>query len=84
MLKSVPFIISGHVANGAYGRLDERRLYAYLSADLPTVMAPGAPDFIAYLSTDGILPRAFAKRKVITGVCILGGVYVLPPSWRRR
>jgi uncharacterized protein (UPF0261 family) len=56
--------ILDHVAKGAYGRLDERRLYAYLSADLPTVMAPGALDFIAYMSKDGILPRAFANRKV--------------------
>ena len=56
--------ILDHVAKGAYGRLDERRLYAYLSADLPTVMAPGALDFIAYMSMDGILPRAFANRKV--------------------
>ena len=56
--------ILDHVAKGAYGRLDERRLHAYLSADLPAVMAPGALDFIAYMSKDGVLPRAFANRKV--------------------
>ncbi|HME46050.1 MAG TPA: Tm-1-like ATP-binding domain-containing protein [Syntrophorhabdales bacterium] len=56
--------ILDHVAAGAYGKLDERRLYAYLSRDLPAVMAPGALDFIAYMSMDAVLPRAFAKRKV--------------------
>ncbi len=56
--------ILGHVANGAYGRLDERRLYSYLSRDLPTVMAPGALDFIAYVPENGVLPRAFANRKI--------------------
>ena len=56
--------ILDHVANGAYGRLDERRLYSYLSRDLPTVMAPGALDFIAYVPENGVLPRAFAKRKI--------------------
>jgi uncharacterized protein (UPF0261 family) len=56
--------ILDHVANGSYGRLDERRLYSYLSRDIPTVMAPGAIDFIAYMPEKGLLPRAFAKRKV--------------------
>ena len=56
--------ILDHVAHGAYGRLDERRLYSYLSRDLPTVMAPGALDFIAYVPENGVLPRAFANRKI--------------------
>ncbi len=56
--------ILDHVANGAYGRLDERRLYSYLSRDLPVVMAPGALDFIAVTPEHGLLPRAFAKRKI--------------------
>ena len=56
--------ILDHVANGAYGRLDERRLSSYLSKDLPTVMAPGALDFIAYTPEGDSLPRAFANRKI--------------------
>jgi uncharacterized protein (UPF0261 family) len=56
--------ILDHVANGSCGRLDERRIYSYLSRDLPTVMAPGGLDFIAYMPEDGRLPRAFAKRKI--------------------
>ena len=56
--------ILDHVAHGAYGRLDERRLYSYLSRDLPTVMAPGALDFIAYVPENGVLPRAFVNRKI--------------------
>ncbi len=53
-----------HVANGSYGRLDERRLYSYLSRDLPAVMAPGGLDFIAYMPENGRLPRPFSKRKI--------------------
>jgi len=56
--------ILDHVGNGAYGRLDDSRLYSYLSQDLPAVMAPGAVDFIAYTPERGLLPRAFAKRKI--------------------
>jgi len=56
--------ILDHVARGAYGRLDERRVCSYLSRDLPTVMAPGGLDFIGCVPEDGRLPSAFAKRKI--------------------
>ena len=56
--------ILDHVAGGAFGRLDERRVYAYLSADLPAVLAPGGLDFIAYMPEGDRLPRAFASRKI--------------------
>jgi uncharacterized protein (UPF0261 family) len=56
--------ILDHVAKGSCGRLDERRLYSYLSRDLPAVMAPGGLDFIAYMPEDGRLPRAFLNRKI--------------------
>jgi uncharacterized protein (UPF0261 family) len=56
--------ILDHVANGSCGKLDERRLYSYLSRDLPAVMAPGGLDFIAYVPENGRLPRAFANRKI--------------------
>lgn len=56
--------ILDHIAGGSYGRLDDGRLYAYLSRDLPAVMAPGAIDLIAYMPEQGVQPRAFAKRKV--------------------
>jgi len=56
--------ILDHVAHGSCGKLDERRLYSYLSRDVPAVMAPGGLDFIAYMPEDGRLPRAFANRKI--------------------
>jgi uncharacterized protein (UPF0261 family) len=56
--------ILDHVANGAFGRLDERRLYSYLSQDLPAVLAPGALDVIAVMPERGRLAPPFAKRKV--------------------
>jgi len=31
--------VMDHVAQGAYGKIDKNRLYAYLSKDIPTVMA---------------------------------------------
>jgi uncharacterized protein (UPF0261 family) len=55
--------ILDHIAGGSYGRLDESRLYSYLSRDLPAVMAPGAIDVIAYAPEGGLVPRAFAGRK---------------------
>jgi len=31
--------VMDHIAGGAYGKIDKNRLYAYLSKDLPAVIA---------------------------------------------
>jgi len=40
--------VMDHIAGGAYGKIDKNRLYAYLSKDLPAVIAPGGLDTIAF------------------------------------
>jgi uncharacterized protein (UPF0261 family) len=50
------------IAGGAYGKIDKNRLYAYLSKDLPAVIAPGGLDTIAFLDGHPSLPL-FKKRK---------------------
>ena len=40
--------VMDHITGGAYGKVDQNRLYAYLSKDLPAVIAPGGLDTIAF------------------------------------
>jgi len=54
--------VMDHIAGGAYGKIDKNRLYAYLSKDLPAVMAPGGLDTIAFPDGHPSLPL-FKKRK---------------------
>ena len=56
--------VMDHIAGGAYGRIDKNRLYAYLSRDIPAVIAPGGLDTIAYIPEDHPLPVSFRKRKI--------------------
>ncbi len=42
--------VMDYVAKGAFGKIDKNRLFAYLSKDLPAVIAPGGLDTIAYIS----------------------------------
>jgi uncharacterized protein (UPF0261 family) len=41
--------VMDHVAGGAFGKLDKNRLYAYLSKDIPAVIAPGGLDTVAHI-----------------------------------
>ena len=50
------------MAGGAYGKINKNRLFAYLSRDLPAVIAPGGLDTIAFPNGDPSLPL-FKKRK---------------------
>ncbi len=52
-----------HIGKGAYGKIDKNRLHAYLSKDLPAVMAPGGLDVIALMSSERLSPLSFKKRK---------------------
>ena len=54
--------VMDHIAGGAYGKIDQNRLYAYLSKDLPAVIAPGGLDTIAFPDGHPSLPF-FKKRK---------------------
>lgn len=54
--------VMDHIAGGAYGKIDQNRLYSYLSKDLPAVIAPGGLDTIAFPNGHPSLPR-FKKRK---------------------
>ncbi len=54
--------VMDYIAGGAYGKIDKNRLYAYLSKDLPAVIAPGGLDTIAFPSGHPSLPF-FRKRK---------------------
>jgi uncharacterized protein (UPF0261 family) len=54
--------VMDHIAGGAYGKIDKNRLYAYLSKDLPAVIAPGGLDTIAFPDGHSSLPF-FRKRK---------------------
>jgi len=53
--------VMDHVAGGAYGKIDQNRLYAYLSKDLPAVIAPGGLDTIAF--PDGHPSLSFFKKR---------------------
>jgi uncharacterized protein (UPF0261 family) len=54
--------VMDHIAGGAYGKIDKNRLHAYLSMDLPAVIAPGGLDTIAFPDGHSSLPY-FRKRK---------------------
>jgi uncharacterized protein (UPF0261 family) len=54
--------VMDHIAGGAYGKIDQYRLYAYLSQDLPAVIAPGGLDTIAFPDGHPSL-TLFKKRK---------------------
>jgi uncharacterized protein (UPF0261 family) len=56
--------VMDHIAGGAFGKMDENRLYAYLSKDVPVVIAPGGLDTIAYIPQGHPLPAPFRKRKI--------------------
>jgi len=53
--------VMDHIAGGAYGKIDQNRLYAYLSKDLPAVIAPGGLDTIAF--PDGHPSLSFFKKR---------------------
>ena len=48
--------VMDYIAGGAYGKIDKNRLYAYLSKDLPAVIAPGGLDTIALPNGHPSLP----------------------------
>jgi uncharacterized protein (UPF0261 family) len=52
-----------HVAKGSFGKLDRHRLYAYLSEDMPAVIAPGGLDTVARIAYGYQLPPGLRKRK---------------------
>ena len=54
--------VMDHIAGGAYGKIGQNRLYAYLSRDLPAVIAPGGLDTIAFPDGHPSL-SLFKKRK---------------------
>jgi uncharacterized protein (UPF0261 family) len=56
--------VMDHIAGGAFGKMDENRLYAYLSRDIPAVIAPGGLDTIAYIPQGHSLPASFRKREI--------------------
>ena len=53
--------VMDHIAGGAYGKIDQNRLYACLSKDLPAVIAPGGLDTIAF--PDGHPSLSFFKKR---------------------
>jgi uncharacterized protein (UPF0261 family) len=55
--------VMDHIAGGAYGKINKNRLHAYLSRDLPAVIAPGGLDTIAFPDGHPSLP-CFKKRKI--------------------
>lgn len=54
--------VMDHIVGGAYGKIDKNRLSAYLSKDLPAVIAPGGLDTIAFPNGHPSLPL-FKKRR---------------------
>jgi len=56
--------VMDHIARGAFGKIDERRLVSYLSKDIPAVIAPGGLDTIAYIPNDRRSDLSFRKRKI--------------------
>ena len=53
-----------HLAQGAFGRLDERRVRSYLAREIPAVLAPGGADTIAYTPDGRPLPPRFRRRNI--------------------
>jgi uncharacterized protein (UPF0261 family) len=56
--------VMDHIAGGAFGKLDKNRLYAYLSKDIPAVIAPGGLDTVAFISQGHPLPASLRKREI--------------------
>jgi uncharacterized protein (UPF0261 family) len=58
--------VMDHIAGGAYGKINKNRLHAYLSGDLPAIMAPGGLDTIAFPDGHPSLPLLKKGRHIIT------------------
>jgi uncharacterized protein (UPF0261 family) len=56
--------VMDHIAGGAFGRIDKNRLYAYLSKDIPAVIAPGGLDTIAHIVYGRQSLQSFGNRKI--------------------
>jgi uncharacterized protein (UPF0261 family) len=56
--------VMDHIAGGAFGRIDKNRLYAYLSKDIPAVIAPGGLDTIAHIVYGRQSLQSFRNRKI--------------------
>jgi len=56
--------VMDHIAGGAFGKLDKNRLYAYLSKDIPAVIAPGGLDTVAHIAYGRQSLRSFESRKI--------------------
>ncbi len=56
--------VMDHIAGGAFGRIDKNRLYAYLSKDIPAVIAPGGVDTIAHIVYGRQSLHSFGNRKI--------------------
>jgi uncharacterized protein (UPF0261 family) len=56
--------VMDHIAGGAFGRIDKNRLYAYLSKDIPAVIAPGGLDTIAHIVYGRQSLHSFGNRKI--------------------
>jgi len=56
--------VMDHIAGGAFGKLDKNRLYAYLSKDIPAVIAPGGLDTVAHIVYGRQSLHALKRRRV--------------------
>jgi uncharacterized protein (UPF0261 family) len=56
--------VMDHIAGGAFGRINKNRLYAYLSKDIPAVIAPGGLDTIAHIVYGRPSLHSFGNRKI--------------------
>jgi uncharacterized protein (UPF0261 family) len=56
--------VMDHIAGGAFGRIDKNRLYAYLSKDIPAVIAPGGLDTVAHIVYGRQSLQSFGNRKI--------------------
>jgi len=56
--------VMDHIAGGAFGRIDKNRLYAYLSKDVPAVIAPGGLDTVAHIVYGRQSLRSFGNRRI--------------------
>jgi uncharacterized protein (UPF0261 family) len=56
--------VMDHIAGGAFGKLDKNRLYAYLSKDIPAVIAPGGLDTVAHIVYGRQSLHSLRRRKI--------------------
>lgn len=56
--------VMDHIAGGAFGKLDKNRLYAYLSKDIPAVIAPGGLDTVAHIVYGRQFLHSLRRRKI--------------------